>query len=348
MATPTSITITGTVKISGDTVAGRLVFAGPFLEDGTPVIVRDGASGDVLIGEERTVVVGSDGVVATALPATDDPAFSPTGWVWQVRPHFPGWNEPFNCAIPYDAPGGALDLSELGEPPPDGTAQLYALVGHTHEGGGGGGNIDPAATVVSETAYGQSSSAGNAVTYSRGNHTHGTPALPTPGAIGAATTGHTHTGIYDPAGSAAAALSTANGNLTAHEADTTAIHGIANTANLIVEGDARLTNNRTPTSHASTHGSAGSDAVSLNGSQITAGTVGLARLPTGTSGTTVALGDAPAAAVTAHVGVADPHTQYSSIYYWNGSSYDLVTGANVYVGGTGPASPTNGDLLFAS
>jgi hypothetical protein len=36
----------------------------------------------------------------------------------------------------------------------------------------------------------------------------------------------------------------------------------------------------------------------------------------------------------------------TSIYYWNGSSYDIVNGANVYVGGTGPVSPVNGDVHF--
>jgi hypothetical protein len=34
-------------------------------------------------------------------------------------------------------------------------------------------------TVVAETAYGQSSNAGTAVTVSKGDHTHGTPATPT-------------------------------------------------------------------------------------------------------------------------------------------------------------------------
>lgn len=41
---------------------------------------------------------------------------------------------------------------------------------------GGGGA--PSGTVVSETAFGQASSAGAASTYSRGDHTHGTPANP--------------------------------------------------------------------------------------------------------------------------------------------------------------------------
>lgn len=75
--------------------------------------------------------------------------------------------------------------------------------------GGGGGSGTPSNTVVTETAYGQASTAGAVTTYSRGDHTHGTPALPTPGAIGAATTGHNHTGTYDPSGSAASALASA-------------------------------------------------------------------------------------------------------------------------------------------
>ena len=59
-------------------------------------------------------------------------------------------------------------------------------------GGGGGGGGTPSGTVVSETAFGGSPSAGSASTYSRGDHTHGTPAAPTPASIGAAAASHTH------------------------------------------------------------------------------------------------------------------------------------------------------------
>src|SRR3954469_7244369 len=45
----------------------------------------------------------------------------------------------------------------------------------------------------------------------------------------------------------------------AHRIDTTAVHGIANTANLVLTSDARLTNTRDPNAH--TH--AQSDVVSL-------------------------------------------------------------------------------------
>ena len=48
-------------------------------------------------------------------------------------------------------------------------------------GGTPAGGLPPSATVVTETGYGQASTAGAAATASRGDHTHGTPALPTVG-----------------------------------------------------------------------------------------------------------------------------------------------------------------------
>jgi hypothetical protein len=47
--------------------------------------------------------------------------------------------------------------------------------------GGGGGSGTPSNTVTTETTYGQASSAGGSSTYSRGDHTHGTPTAPTTG-----------------------------------------------------------------------------------------------------------------------------------------------------------------------
>ncbi|MER6249398.1 beta strand repeat-containing protein [Streptomyces griseorubiginosus] len=72
----------------------------------------------------------------------------------------------------------------------------------------------PAAAVTAETTYGQASAVGTGTTYARADHTHGTPALPTAAAVGA-----------DPAGTAASAVA-------AHEADTTNVHGITDTASL--------------------------------------------------------------------------------------------------------------------
>lgn len=128
-------------------------------------------------------------------------------------------------------------------------------------GGGGGGGSTPSGTVVAETSYGQAPTAGVASTHSRGDHSHGTPALGTTASTAAAGN-HGHTGVYDPAGTAAVAVA-------AHDADTTNVHGIADTANLVLTNDSRLSDSRTPTVHASTHASAGSDPVILAQSQVT-------------------------------------------------------------------------------
>lgn len=66
-----------------------------------------------------------------------------------------------------------------------------ALLDYEPAGGGGGGGT-PSGTVVTEQAFGQASTAGAAVTYSRGDHTHGTPAAPA-AAPGPATTVVTET-----------------------------------------------------------------------------------------------------------------------------------------------------------
>lgn len=58
-------------------------------------------------------------------------------------------------------------------------------------------------------------------------------------------------------------------SITGHADDTTNIHGITDTANLVYTGDSRLTDSRTPTAHASSHGSAGSDAITIAQSQVT-------------------------------------------------------------------------------
>jgi Collagen triple helix repeat (20 copies) len=78
-----------------------------------------------------------------------------------------------------------------------------------------------------------------------------------------------------------AALATTAGvasSIATHEADTTSVHGIANTANLVLTSDARLSDARTPTAHKTSHQDGGADELALDGSQITTGTVAAARV----------------------------------------------------------------------
>jgi hypothetical protein len=51
-------------------------------------------------------------------------------------------------------------------------------------GGGGGAPILPSGTVVAETTLGLASSNGVSAAYSRGDHTHGSPANPFTGVVG--------------------------------------------------------------------------------------------------------------------------------------------------------------------
>lgn len=89
----------------------------------------------------------------------------------------------------------AADSTGLLEPVPVGvngtvlTADSGTVEGVDWGAGGGGGGGTPSNTVVSETTFGQASGAGVAVTYSRGDHTHGTPAsqLASPTFTGTAT-----------------------------------------------------------------------------------------------------------------------------------------------------------------
>ena len=60
--------------------------------------------------------------------------------------------------------------------------------------GGGGGGGTPASSVVSEQSFGQSPSVGTSTDYARGDHTHGTPAVPAHSALsslGWTSSGHT-------------------------------------------------------------------------------------------------------------------------------------------------------------
>ena len=279
MTLPALITVTGTIRDESGPVAGRFTFT-------RSAVLFPASSSDVNLVVPKTVEanVGADGLLSVGLYASNDPAASPTGWTWEVRPQFPNWKTPFSIVVPFDAADGTVKLNQLAPVPNDEDGDLYALVNHTHAGGG---SISYG-SVTAQTSYGAASNSGSSDSVSRSDHRHGTPALPSPADIGAATSGHNHTGTYDPSGTASSAVA-------AH----------------VAAGD--------PHSQylTATEGNAAYDALGASTS-----------------------------AVSTHVAASDPHTQYSRINYWDGSAYVVVTGAEIYVGGTGPVSPTNGDVHF--
>ena len=184
MTRPTLITVQGTyLKLDGTPEEGTVYFR-------SKVFSLSSEDATVMVPSLLKATLGPDGSVAIQVPATNDPEWSPSTWTYEVHLRLSESVYTFSAMVPYDVPEGILELSHLLPVGPSG-GNLYAPYNHTHEGGGSG--ADPATTVISGTSYGQSSAVGVGTKYARNDHSHGTPALPTAAAIGAASTTHAAT-----------------------------------------------------------------------------------------------------------------------------------------------------------
>ncbi len=163
--------------------------------------------------------------------------------------------------IPVDGAASVPSLRTLG-----GGATQASRGNHTHAGGGGeGAALSDAIPQALGTA---AAGAGDAA--SRDDHVHQTPPTnPAAGTAGlrslgttsttAAAGNHAHSGVYDPAGTAATAVAAIPSGGTA---GTPALRALGTSSTTAAAGnDGRLSDSRTPTAHASTHASAGSDPV---------------------------------------------------------------------------------------
>lgn len=112
---------------------------------------------------------------------------------------------------------GDLSAIEIGDAAAAGVTGRYADAAHQHA----------LAAPAAPAALGASAATGAATAPARADHVH---PYPTATQVGAATSGHVHSGVYDPAGTAAATVA-------AHEADTTNVHGIADTSALLDTSD---------------------------------------------------------------------------------------------------------------
>ncbi len=195
--------------------------------------------GGVIEGTVRTTS-GDDGAWSVTLASNAD--ITPANSYYEVLEQPPGRVAAYQHFIsvpdgagPYEVPDILVDEPESpdvlaiaitqkgaanGVATLDGTSQVpLSQLGNAPGGGG-----TAATTVVSETSYGQAAVVGVATTFARGDHSHGSPALGATGTTAAAGN-HAHAGVYDPAGSAAAAQAASQ----PLDADLTAIAALAPT-----------------------------------------------------------------------------------------------------------------------
>jgi hypothetical protein len=204
-----------TVVLTGTYIAADGTGPAAGIVSFTPnAILADGTSTppDMVVPKPLTVVLGAGGSFSATLMATDDPHLSPSGWAYTVVETIIGYSQR-TYLIQLPAAQTPIDLSTvapLSTPPaqvayilasargaPSGVASLDGTgsVPLSQLGNAPGGT--PSGTVVAETSYGQSSSAGTATPYSRGDHTHGSPPLtssaPSTSAVGDAAAAGTGT-----------------------------------------------------------------------------------------------------------------------------------------------------------
>jgi hypothetical protein len=213
-----------------------------------PPILADADA--VYLGVENATLNAS-GSMTKELAAND--AFSEP-FVWRVDGNIDG-QPPFSVNISVPASAGTVNLGAAAEfeALPRDYVVILGPQGPEGPAGSGGGAGTPSPTVVAGTSFGASSTAGVATAYSRGDHSHGTPAAPTKSSVGLGNVDNT-SDVSKPVSTATGvAIGTVSSAVSTHTAASTSVHGIADTASLVTTTDPRLADNRTPS------GTAGGD-----------------------------------------------------------------------------------------
>jgi hypothetical protein len=153
---------------------------GTWTVDLTPTSLITSPAGGVLYRVDERVQLGASATYYISVPASGGPY-----WVGDIQVPLPG--TPDRPALYLPLAGGEMTgVLVLDDGSPAASEQWVMDNG----GGGGGGGGTPSGTVVAETSYGQAATAGAASAYSRGDHTHGSPALSST-AAGASAVGDT-------------------------------------------------------------------------------------------------------------------------------------------------------------
>lgn len=115
----TTVTVTGKyLDASGAAVRGSVTFT---LD--TPLL--DAGASTYIIETEYTVALDAQGAFSVALPATNDPDVTPTGWTWTLTPNFDG-ADPLTFALPTNL-GPTVDITVLAPALPN-PSETYSYV----------------------------------------------------------------------------------------------------------------------------------------------------------------------------------------------------------------------------
>lgn len=218
----------------------------------------------VQVMADRRAVLLPDGVVHRSgeQVVLSDPQYAlvPSGWIGTMITDLGPTSYP--TEPPTDAAAGTASLRTLGS-----GATQAAAGNHTHVGGGGGSGAAVGTATPQPLGV---AAAGTADAASHEDHVHAAPPTdPAAGTAGLRTLGatsttaaagnHTHSGTYDPAGTAATAVAAIPSG---GSAGTPALRALGTSGTTAAAGnDSRLSDSRTPTAHATSHASAGSDPV---------------------------------------------------------------------------------------
>jgi hypothetical protein len=127
MARPTLITVKGTyLKLDGAPESGSIQFF-------SPVTVLKSGDRDAVVPSSVKATLDSAGSFELQVPASNDPAWLPSGWEYRVVLRTTSDFSSFKTVMPYDAAGAELFITDLLPAQPGGSA-LYAAFNHVHSG----------------------------------------------------------------------------------------------------------------------------------------------------------------------------------------------------------------------